>query len=191
MKKLSDFICRHGTGIWLAATIALVSVKHADAQQVWAATDTNGNVVGFWNNAPPSPVPANCCTIMWMTDTRIQLYLNPTPTPEQAYATALAAGLTITSASTPALNGVYSIGPVAQLNITSIASSIGAGQGFPNGGTIIQWLDAQSVAHEMTPTQFLAFADAVRNYVYQLQLTASTLVSGGAATWPAATATIP
>lgn len=191
MKKLSDLICRHGTGIWLAVAIALVSVKHADAQQVWAATDTNGNVVGFWNNAPPSPVPSNCCTVMWMTDTRIQLYLNPAPTPEQAYATALAAGLTITSTSTPALNGVYSIGPVAQLNITSIASSIGSGQGFPDGGSTIQWLDSQSVAHEMTPAQFLAFADAVRNYVYQLQLTASKLISGGTASWPTGAATIP
>jgi hypothetical protein len=48
---------------------------NAHSQTVWATTDSNGNVTGFYENAAPVPTPPNCCTVMQMTDPRIVSYL--------------------------------------------------------------------------------------------------------------------
>lgn len=173
--------------IWLALVLAPL----AHAQTVWATTDSHGNVTGFYGNGAPTPTPANCCTQMFLSDARIVAFLNPAPTADQTYAAALAAGITVTSTSTPALNAVYSINLQAQGNVAAIAASIGAAQGLPDGATTVNWLDSAGGSHAFTAAQFLALADAIRNYVYNLLITDAALNSGGTATWPTATATIP
>ena len=104
---------------------------------------------------------------------------------------ALGAGITITSTGTPALNGLYSCDQQAQDNASAIAASIGSGQGLPGGGTDFAYLDSTSTPHTFTQAQFLTLADAIRNYVYSLDITAAQSAAGQTVTWPTASATIP
>jgi len=163
----------------------------SDAQTVWASTDASGNVTGFYANGAPVPPPPNCCTQMLMSDSRITAFLNPAPTPYQIYAAAINAGLAVTSASTPSLNGTYSVTMQAQSNFAGVTSGLANTHDLPNGASTIIWYDASGAPHNFTSTQLLALADAVRNYVYDLIYTYNTLQAGGTASWPAATATIP
>jgi hypothetical protein len=161
------------------------------AQTVWATTDSSGAVTGFYANAAPVPTPPNCCTLLEMSDARMVAYLTPTPSPQQIFAGLMAAGVTVTSSSDPSLNAVYSVTTAAQNNTTAIAASIAAGQGLPHGATSIQWLDADGVSHSFTAAQFLALADAIRNYVYDLSIAEAALSAGRQTAWPASTIAIP
>ena len=113
----------------------------------------------------------------------------PAPTSAQAaasnYANAIAAGLAVASASTPALNATYGVDPTAQANITAIVTGIAAGLGLPGGGSSFTYLDATGGPHAMTQTQFIALAQAIRGYVYALDL-----YLAGQGAQPAASATI-
>lgn len=174
----------------LLAFLLMLSVD-ASAQTVWATTNSSGAVTGFYANAAPSPTPPNCCTQMDMSDARIKAFLTPAPTPTAVYASALAAGISITSAGTPALNAVYATTTQAQNNVAGIAAGIASGQGLPHGAATINWPDAAGGLHAFTSAQFMAFADALRNYVYDLGVAEATLGAGGTAAWPSASATIP
>lgn len=110
---------------------------------------------------------------------------------EQRYATAISAGLAITSTGTPALNGTYSVSDSSRADLTAIQTGINAGAGFPGGASTFPWRDMTGVPHTMTPAQFLAVATAIRDYVAGVKLAAAAAAAGQAATWPAATATIP
>jgi hypothetical protein len=104
--------------------------------------------------------------------------------------TILAAGLTITSTGTPSLNGTYGVGATEQANITAIASGLNAGK-VPDGGSTFEYLDATGTPHSFTSADFINFASAVMNYVYETDLIAAELAAGESESWPAATATIP
>ncbi len=173
-----------------AAFFFLLLPYYAEADDVYAVVQ-NGAVTGFYANAAPSPAPPNCCTVMDRGDPRIAAFLNPAPTPAQAYETAIASGLVVTSTSTPALNGTYSVTPTAQRNFASIAAGIGSGQGLPHGAATISWLDVQGAPHVFTAVQILSLADAVRDYVYDLQQAQAALEAATAAAWPAANVTLP
>jgi len=173
-----------------AAFFLLLLPFQADADDVYAVVQ-NGAVTGFYANAAPSPAPPNCCTVMDRGDPRIVSFLSPAPTPAQAYDAAIAAGLVVTSTATSALNGTYSVTPTAQRNFASIAASIGSGQGLPHGAATISWRDVQGAPHVFTAAQILSLADAVRDYVYDLQQTQTAIEAATVATWPAANVTIP
>ena len=113
-------------------------------------------------------------------------YVAPTPSVAQIAAAALSAGLTITSTSTPALNGIYSVDAQAQANITSVMTGVAAGVGLPGGGASFNWLDRSGAHHTFTQVQFLNLSKAIMNYVYNLQM-----YGYGQSSQPAATATIP
>jgi hypothetical protein len=175
----------------LLLSLALLMAPVSHAQTVWTTTNASGAVTGFYANAAPSPTPQNCCTQMDMSDARMTAYQNSTTTPAQTYAAAINGGLTVTSTSTASLNGTYAVDLQAQSNFAAIATSIAANQGLPNGASTITWYDISGAGHAFTAAQLLTLADAVRNYVYTLDYTQKTLQSGGSATWPTASATIP
>lgn len=164
-----------------------ISSVTANAQTVWASTNSTGAVTGYYANAAPVPTPPGCCTTMLLTDPRVIAFLN-TPTPQQNYAAALASGIQITSTSTPALNGIYSVDAGSQNFVSGIASSIGAGSGLPGGGATFQYLDMTGVPHTFTSSQFLLLAVAVRNYVYLCVIAQATGIGG---VWPSNAITIP
>ena len=135
------------------------------AQTVWVATNSGGAVTGF--------------------------YVNAAPAPKALWASALASGISITSTGTPALNAIYAMTPQAQNSAAGIAASIASGQGLPHGADTINWPDVAGGLHAFNSVQFVAFADAIRNYVYDLGVAEAILSAGGTAAWPSSSATIP
>lgn len=89
---------------------------------------------------------------------------------QQAFNTAVAAGVAVTSTSTPAINGTYSCDATSQGLMTAeavyIAESTALGSAtFTNGSTTKPWADAAGALHTFTTTQFLTFAMATARYV--------------------------
>lgn len=101
----------------------------------------------------------------------------PTISPAQQaavnYAAFIAAGLTIASTSTPAIDGVYAIGATDQADISTEAQFIATFSEFTNGSTTnLLWLLLDGVTQVTFPTtaEFLAFAKAVGQKVAAAKL---------------------
>lgn len=103
----------------------------------------------------------------------------PAPSAAEQLATqvakAFAAGITITSTSTPALNGTYAIDPAAQQRINAIETAILKNGAFPgSSGTQLAYYDAAGAPHVFpSVAEFSAFATAVANFVADLDLYAA------------------
>jgi hypothetical protein len=110
------------------------------------------------------------------------------PTVAQLAATLLAGGITITSTSTPALNGTYAIDAAAQANINAVQTYILTTPGtFPSGATQ-PWVDMSGAVHVFANTaQFTAFAKAAAQIAAQVTLYGA----GALPSPPAMSATIP
>jgi len=102
-------------------------------------------------------------------------------------AAALAAGLTIISTGTPALNAAYAVDRLSQMDIIAIETSINAGKGFPNGAAQMDYPDAAGMLHAFTEANFTDFASAVRDFVYGCR----SVIAGQSAQVPASSVTIP
>ncbi len=101
---------------------------------------------------------------------------------------ALDGGLTITSTSTPALNGTYACDDAHQARINRIQGFIAANSKFPNSLAALPWPDISGTVHEFPSTaEFTAFASAVADYVMALDA----VIMGISTTLPPAQATIP
>lgn len=111
----------------------------------------------------------------------------PPPTLAQQAATSLAAGITITSTSTPALDGTYAATVTAQQQITAEITSILLNDTFADGTTTIEWLDTSGAAHAFTVAQFKTLATAIAAFVSGCVKA----MNGQATTLPAAAMTIP
>lgn len=120
------------------------------------------------------------------TDPRYQDFVNPPETTAQKAAALLAAGLTITSTGSTALNGTYACDALSQADIVAIETSLNAGKGFPGGATTFSYPDATGALHSFSEANFTDFAAAVRDYVYALK----SYAAGQTTTLPVATATI-
>lgn len=107
------------------------------------------------------------------------------PDPNVAAAALLAAGLTITSAGTPALNGIYGTSPQDQVNMTGLQVSVAAGV-FP--GSV---RDRAGAKHEMTAAQFTAIATAILGFIVAINDARAAALAGGAWVAPATEANIP
>ena len=172
-----------------------------------AAYNAQGAITGFYDSVD-SPVPAGVTSVIELTDAQWQTCLgNPgwtvesgslvppvPPTAAQLAATALiqsaqaalAAGVAIESAGTPALNGTYAIDQLSQMDIIAIETSLNAGKGFPGGATSFNYQDASGAMHAFSESNFTDLAAAVRDYVYALK----SVIAGASTILPAAAATI-
>jgi hypothetical protein len=112
----------------------------------------------------------------------------PAPTLAQQAQAALAAGVQITSTSTPGLNGVYACDPVSWAKVQGTSLYISVNGKFPAGMASLPWADIAGTAHSFSTTaEFQAFATAIGDYVTELQMA----VIGQATTLPAQPVTIP
>lgn len=102
----------------------------------------------------------------------------------------IVAGVRIVSNANHACDGVYAIDDAARANIMALAVSFAAGLGLPNGQQTVSYPDMSGVEREFTAEIFMAFAAAVRDYVYNLKATARQREAGVDAPWPDATAVI-
>jgi hypothetical protein len=111
----------------------------------------------------------------------------PAPTlPQQAEAL-LSSGLTITSTSTPALNGTYPATPTAVSYVQAEMLSVLINGTFADGETTLQWADATGTLHTFPNVAvFKAFATAVGAFV----AAATKVEIGASTTLPPASATI-
>lgn len=86
------------------------------------------------------------------------------------YAAAAGSPLSVRSSSTPALNGLYSIVPSMQAQITAEsvyiqATGLQGSAKFTNGQATKMWPDSSGAYHTFTTVQFILFAEAVAEYV--------------------------
>jgi hypothetical protein len=100
----------------------------------------------------------------------------------------LRGGLTITSTSTPALNGAYGVETdmlrgAMQAEINSLLLNSNT---FVDGSTSVSWPDKTGASHNFSETEFRAFVNAVDQFVAQCFQYGAGVIS----TAPAATATI-
>ena len=101
----------------------------------------------------------------------------PAPTLAQQAAMALGAGLTITSTSAPALNGIYACDDAAQARINRVYALIqrAGGAAFPAALTSLPWPDKSGAMHTFASVaEFLAFETAVGDYVLVLDMIQAT-----------------
>ncbi len=109
---------------------------------------------------------------------------------QSTFQSLVSGGIILTSTGTPALNATYSTTDTAQKNVSGVVTGIAAGLGFPGGGTTFQYLDASNVPHSFDASHFTAFAAALRNFVYNCEITLATIQNGGTATFPSNLVTI-
>ena len=93
----------------------------------------------------------------------------PAPTLSQQAASLLASGLTITSTSTPELNGTYIVAsgvPFGREDIANEAQFISTFSEFTNGTTTLDWplIDGTTFVTFPSTTEFLAFAKAAARF---------------------------
>jgi hypothetical protein len=112
------------------------------------------------------------------------------PDPATLAAQKIKAGLAVASTATPAISATYAVDAQAEFNIVALETSLNAGQGFPGGATTFGYPDMAGVKHTMTASQFTALAAAIRDYIAALDATLQTLLAGGMASWPSASAPI-
>jgi hypothetical protein len=109
----------------------------------------------------------------------------PVPTPAElaaaAYAAAIAAGVTITSAGNSALDGTYAITESSKGTITAEQVYIATTTKFTNGQTSRAWPDINGAYHTFpTTAEFTAFAEATAFYVDSLNAALAVGQAGGA-----------
>lgn len=110
----------------------------------------------------------------------------PSVTPAMAAQEALAAGISIASTSTPALDGTYACDSLTQADIVAIETSLNAGKGFPGGAALFNYPDTSGAMHAFSEANFTDFAAAVRDYVYALK----SVIAGASTSLPSSAITI-
>jgi hypothetical protein len=160
--------------------------------------DDNGAWLGIGDAATPDAIPAGAvaCTTdqyaaagPWTTlvDGAIVIGAPPPPTLGQQATAMLAAGLTIASTGTPALNGTYACDPATTQNIQAEIISIMLNSTFADGGATVAWPDVAGALHSFDIAAFKSFAAAIAAFV--AVLTRIALSNSG--TLPSTTTTIP
>jgi hypothetical protein len=113
------------------------------------------------------------------------------PDPRATLAAKLAAGCQITSTANPGtLSGSYPLDDESLLKIAGVATRVSLGKGLPLGAATVQVPDTIGAVHAFGATDLVNLGDALSDYIAGLQATAETLLAGGTANWPSATATI-
>jgi hypothetical protein len=151
-----------GTRNWVQVSGGVVSDAEA-----WSATDPAKAVPpgdGWIETTGVSPLPQ----AGWNATENGNVW-SYTPSIEQLAQAALSGGLTITSNSTPTLNGTYAIDPATQAKIMATSQYIAINGTFYGGATSYPWLDSFGMLHVFpTVVEFQAFASAIATWVSQV-----------------------
>jgi hypothetical protein len=176
--------------------------------QKFAAYDSDGAIAAFYDS-DDSPVPDDVQDVIEITDEEWYACLStpgytvadgalvPPVPPTAAELTAralvesaqsaLAAGLTLVSTGSPAINATYAIDQLSQMDVIAIETGLNAGTGFPGGAATFNYPDIAGALHPFSETSFKDFAAAMRTYVYALR----SVIAGSASKLPVASTTIP
>jgi hypothetical protein len=88
----------------------------------------------------------------------------PTPTSEHLATWRLHQGLTVTSKTNPALDGLYMIDPLTREHIAAELKLLDATGAFSDNEQVIVWQDSTGEFHPFSVKEFRAFAVAVNRY---------------------------
>lgn len=140
------------------------------------------------DNGGMALLPPGCEPI---ADAEAEAIQNPPITAAQLLAqqaqTALGAGITITSASTPALNGVYACDPTTIGFVNSEINAILLNTAFADGSTALEWPDMTGALHLYTIAQFKTLAAALGAFVSGIR---KCVIGAAGATLPPSSVTI-
>lgn len=115
----------------------------------------------------------------------IGAYVEPSLTPGQQYAAAIAQGIEVACVATPALNGTYGVSESEVSTMSAEAQFVALYQEFTNGQTTLPWTDTSDKPHVFPDTAtFMAFAKAAAKYVSACKQALAQLQAGNAATFP-------
>jgi hypothetical protein len=104
---------------------------------------------------------------------------------EQVLSVYFLKGMDVVSPNTPSLQGNYTLDQQSQNQITSISTSIAANRGLPGGDLTFFYQ-----GHEFSADDFLSFAQAASNFVYQSNQSMQRIVYTGSGTMPSQPVTI-
>jgi len=156
--------CFHPELLWVDVTAISPLPEPGDL-----ATESGG----VWSFAKPAP-PAT-----------------PPPTASQLLAEKIAAGITLTSTETPALNATYALDDVSTAEIYRIGLYANQFSVFPSGSTTQAYPDKDGTPHSFGVAAFIAFLRQVAPLVSALQTQAAAMEHGDTPSWPPQTASIP
>ena len=167
------------------------------------AKNVVANIVEFDGAIPSEPLPGQ----LWIASDSAEIGWGyregsivippapPGPSPAQlaqtAYNAAMATGCPITSTSTPAINGNYSMDDSTRTNILGIQREIESKSVYPNKKTTMPWFDIAGVPHIFPNTAiWLPFGEAIAEYYYALAEALYAGLAGGEWVAPPAPAPI-
>ena len=153
------------TQVWSSATLAYVPVADATYQA--------------WLDA------GNAATNIASAAELIEVIQN------QVVAIVQSAGVTITSAATPALNGTYSIDGDTRANATAVCTGMALGKPLPGGGATINYPDMTGTMHAFAAADFVNFALAIENFIYEFDQALAATIAGESAALPPSNLSIP
>lgn len=169
--------------------------------QRYATINSSGLLTGFYSTDVNSVIPAAAVELTeaqyqdWLLNQQTRQWSNgalvsytPPPaalTPAQQAQALLLAGLTITSTSTPSLNGTYGASQQDEINVTALQVAV-ANNVFPGF-----YRDKSGTKHTMTSAQFTEIATAIMDFVVAVDEAEATATAGGTWTAPSNAATIP
>lgn len=86
--------------------------------------------------------------------------------PAQQLTQKIAAGLPVTCAAAPGIDGIYAIGAADQQQVMAVAQYIAAFGKFPANQATLAWPDVDGASHVFATTElFMEFARAAADYV--------------------------
>lgn len=152
------------------------------ANWYWAV---GGSATQVWSSARAQYVPVSDADYQaWIAN----VYPAPTPIPnatelynvlmDQWTPSAQSPGVQVKSTATPALSGTYAIDVAATANLSALSTGIAAGKPIPGGGTTFIYLDLASAPHAFGAADFLNFATAIENYLYNFNIQLLSLLNG-------------
>ncbi|WP_207000756.1 hypothetical protein [Trinickia mobilis] len=148
--------------------------------RIWKLPAGGGSADITWLDGNPAPTDIDTKLPAWTLAQQART----------TYLQAIDGALTVTSTSTPSINGTYGVQPSDEFNVVALETSLAANQGFPGGAATYGYPDVTGIRHALTPTQFTALASAIRDYVSACDIAMQNAASGQTPTWPSSSVTI-
>jgi len=141
----------------------------------------------IWSSASMSYIPQNNSTFTaWMEKGHHATKINTEDLIEvmqsQVKPTVMKAGMTVKSPKK--LSGVYALDDASHARITTLANSIAAGRPLPGGGSTFNFADNTGTQHAFTSSEFLAFAHACDNFIYNWDQALRSIIMGQGGSFP-------
>jgi hypothetical protein len=82
------------------------------------------------------------------------------------------------------LIGIYALDDASHARITTLANSLAAGRPLPGGGSTFNFADNTGKQHPFTAAEFLAFAHACDNFIYNWDQALRSIIMGDGGSFP-------